>query len=630
MKNTRDRRSSFIQPSLIGIMFSSSVRVLKNRSLLLARSERSHQCYRLVSRSALSSTSSQFESPTYPSSSWARGWIVVLGAAAGTAAVLRNSEETQTTTCSGILGVVGTSGSSRDYFAQGLTVLGKRGFDGVGIVGIDENIGLVLSKHAVVDDTGDTKSPGEDPILSLVDQHFTYHSLKTTAMAHTRWATMGGKTNESNVHPHVDASGKIALIHNGTLTNARDLKEELQELGYVFEGQTDSEVIAKLIGHYYANGEGRSVKEATNQALRRCDGTWGLCILCADAPDELVVACNGSPLFIGLGDDRIYVASEVSAFSWYTKNYIMMKDGEIGVLHADGRTLDLSRKEESKEDDEKESLPTPFDHWTLKEIMEQPNAVGRALCFGARLSWEKVFLGGLDRNAELLGKIQHLVLAGCGSSLHAARYGERLMKHISSVPGRVTSTDAAESDVTDLASSGDSSTTGLVAISQSGETTDVKRFVTAATDEGATTIGVVNVVGSLVARAAKMGVYCHAGQENGVASTKTFTSQVTVLAMIALWFRELRDRLEGNGVPSVETERLKEALLRLPLSLGMALGTRDRCKKVAKRLQKKEHCFVLGKGKIMGSSFHSLLPSNSSYFNYQQQASRSRLLLKEL
>jgi glucosamine--fructose-6-phosphate aminotransferase (isomerizing) len=228
--------------------------------------------------------------------------------------------------------------------------------------------------------------------------------------------------------------------------------------------------------------------------------------------------------------------------------------------------------------------------------MEQPEAVGRSLSFGARLSWEKVVLGGLEHNIDKLSKIQHMALAGCGSSLNAAKYGERIMKNLVSVPGRITSMDVVEAGYSDFACPKETSTTGLIAISQSGETSDVKRVVNEAQNEGVITMGVVNVVGSLVARATNIGVYCNAGQENGVASTKTFTSQVTVLALIALWFRELRDRIDGIDSQSTEKERLKEALLRLPISLGMALRTRDQCKEVAEKLKKKEHCFVLGKG----------------------------------
>lgn len=200
--------------------------------------------------------------------------------------------------------------------------------------------------------------------IDLVAKHSSASIGHHVGIAHTRWATHGGKTDE-NAHPHTDASGKIALVHNGTINNANPLRKELIELGYKFTSQTDTEVIAKLIGHIYAT-EKVSVKAATEKALSRCDGTWGLCIMCTDTPDELVVACNGSPLVIGVGADRTFIASETSAFNRYTKNFISMKDGEIGVLHADGRTLDLSRTQKAP-DQKVEVSPAPYPHWTLKE-----------------------------------------------------------------------------------------------------------------------------------------------------------------------------------------------------------------------------------------------------------------------
>ena len=183
-------------------------------------------------------------------------------------------------------------------------------------------------------------------------------------IAHTRWATHGAKTDE-NAHPHMDSSGKIALVHNGTLNNANELRRMLQGLGHMFTSQTDTEVIAKLIGHYKEQ-DGLTLYDATQKALLECDGTWGLCIMDTDSPDQLVVACNGSPLLIGIADDRTFVASETSAFSRYTKNFIIMKDGEVGVLSADGRTLDLTRMQSAPEQVVQLS-PEPYPHWTLKE-----------------------------------------------------------------------------------------------------------------------------------------------------------------------------------------------------------------------------------------------------------------------
>ena len=549
-----------------------------------------------------------------PSSRWA-----MAASAAAAAATLgyitwtnTNGTSPRTTDCSGILGVVGKQGNSRDFFLNGLTVYKNRGFDGVGMASLDGTNRIVISKMAVeslatappAEGSSTSSFPSDgDPMQQLVTNHYASMpsiSSLPTSIAHTRWATYGSKLDRNNVHPHLDSSGKIAIVHNGTLTNARELRKELQDLGHTFTSQTDSEVIAKYIGHYYAKGN-TSIKEATAKALAKCNGTWGLCILCSDTPHELVVACNGSSLYLGLGDDRIYVASELGVLAKYTTNFILLKDGEIGVLQADGHSLDLSRAEEAPQDegvreDELSAVPHPYPYWTLKEIMDQPEAIARALSFGARMSWEKVVLGGLDKSQQKLARIQHVILAGCGSSLNAAKYGERLFKHLQAVDGRIAWMDVVEAQEDDYPTK----SAALIAVSQSGESKDVHRIVEEAQAQGVTTLGVVNAVGSLIARTTKLGVYCNAGQENGIAATKTFTSQVTILALVALWFRELQDKILGGDQTAsfVESDRLKEALLRLPISIGMALKTREQCQEVAKRLKDKEHCFVLGKGKV--------------------------------
>lgn len=233
----------------------------------------------------------------------------------------------------------------------------------------------------------------------------------------------------------------------------------------------------------------------------------------------------------------------------------------------------------------------------LHRCLEQPEAIARALGFGGRLGPDKIFLGGLDNAFERLSKIKHMTLSACGTSRHASMYGERLMKHLQSFES-VCTIDAAETESKDFPCPERPGETGLIVVSQSGETKDVARVVNVAMDKGISVMSVVNSVGSLIARTTKLGVYCNAGRENAVASTKAFTTQVTVLALIALWFCDAKDRLEGRDSLNVETTKLKEALMRLPISFGMALQTRDQCKVVAEGLVGKEHCFVLGKGTL--------------------------------
>jgi len=553
---------------------------------------RSTSSVKLSSVRAVSTLSSRVSSES-DSSVWnAANAAALIAAAAATTAFAASDSAAIKTDCCGIVGVIGTGKhtDAREFLLDGLTILKNRGYDSAGIATLPSTGGnLAISKYASDGDKADS--------IELVSKNSRHlgHSL---GIAHTRWATHGGKTDE-NAHPHTDSSGKIALVHNGILNNANELRRVLQAEGHVFLSQTDTEVIVKLIGKCYQEGNEKkqgsmSLKEATTIALEQCVGTWGLAIVCADTPDEMVVACNGSPLVIGMDEERTFVASETSAFNHYTKNFISMKDGEIGVLHADGRSLDLTRKQVAPDQQVKLS-PAPYAHWTIKELTEQPEAIAQSLSFGGRMSYDRIILSGLDRNKEIMSKIKHMTLSACGTSLNAAKYGERLMKQLGSFDS-VTAIDAAETESKDFPCKNNVQSTGLIVVSQSGETKDVHRVVVNAMKEGITALSVVNAVGSLIARTTNMGVYCNAGRENAVASTKAFTTQVTVLALIAIWFKETRDRLAGLP-PNIEAQRIKDALMRLPITMGMTMKTcREQCKAVAERLKDKEHCFVLGKG----------------------------------
>jgi len=494
-------------------------------------------------------------------------------------------------------GIVGVIGHEKDdasgFLLEGLTVLRNRGYDsaglatfgqvgsdGVGSGGVDGS--LTITKFASRDDTADS--------IDLLRTKAGKHVGHSVGIAHTRWATHGGKTDQ-NAHPHTDSKGRIALVHNGTINNANELRKELQTKGIHFLSETDTEVVAQLIGTYLDDGE-LSVRDATAKALSRCDGTWGIAVMSKLNPDEIVVACNGSPMTIGLGQDKTFIASEPAAFNRYTKNFIAMQDGEIGVVRAQGTSLDLSRTEVAPEL-EIRATPDPFAHWTIRECLEQPEAIARALGFGGRLSEDRVYLGGLDRNRKRMEKVRHVVLAGCGTSLNASLYGAKLMREYDAFD-TASPMDAAELRTHDLPRED----AALIAVSQSGETKDVHRAVVSAMQEGLPCISVVNAVGSLIARTTKLGVYCNAGRENAVASTKAFTTQVTVLALVTCWFRQMRDQVGGSSQTygRESTQPLMEALARLPISFGMANRLRPKCKQLAERVKDKEHLFILGKG----------------------------------
>ena len=442
-----------------------------------------------------------------------------------------------------------------------------------------------------------------DAAIALVQHHARNHPGRM-GMAHTRWATHGPPVND-NAHPHLDSSGKIALVHNGTLYNAHILRRQLQDAGHTFSGQTDSEVIVKLIGHYYdtdsvqdKNKEPNlALKDATEKALKHCEGTWAIVVMSQDCPEDVVVASNGSPLNIGYseGGPTTYIASEVDAFRKYTQTFVSLRPGEVGVVKATGPVLDTwssvrlqQAQKKSDEDEIQTVLPAGFKHWTLREIYEQPEAVGRALCFGGRLGSGKVLLQGLDlADQNVLKEIKYLVLSACATSLHAAQYGALLMRELASF-SCVSAIEAASTSEIDFAKKNGA----CCVVSQSGETKDVARVVEAAQEAGVPCMGVINAVGSDIARAVDMGVYCHAGTERAVVSTKSFPAQVATLALVGLWFRQMR----GVGTRSSEAEDIREALMRLPMMTGAALRTHDQCKKVAQRLAEKETCFIIGKG----------------------------------
>ncbi|KAL3797958.1 hypothetical protein HJC23_013196 [Cyclotella cryptica] len=471
----------------------------------------------------------------------------------------------------------------RKFLLDGLEKIKTRGYDGAGLATMAPHQGnMVIVKKSSPDDN-------VDPI-QMVRNSSTPLPGHSIGIAHTRWATVGSITDK-NAHPHTDASGKIAVVHNGSIFNKEDLRKELKGLGYKFEGQTDTEVIAKLIGHYH--GKGLDIRDATEKAMKRCEGTWGLVVMCSDLPEELVVTSHGSPLYIGRGDGGTFVASSVSAFKGYSRHYIKLEDREVATITVDGRNLDLS-KQISPTEEEEQASPAPYPHWYIKEVMEQPQAIGRALGFGGRLSFDTATLGGLDEKYDVLKNIDSISLIGCGSSYNAAIYGTKLMRH-SGAFTNVTAMDANSIDDADFRRLGEPKEQGMIVISQSGETRDIIDVVQQANKRSFPVIGVVNTVGSSVANSVSCGTFTFAGEEKAAPSTKSFTNQIVCLALISLWFRQVKAKESGLKLPP-QKDSLAEALQRLPITFGMLMRTQSVCKKAAKKLAGKEHCFVLGKG----------------------------------
>lgn len=471
----------------------------------------------------------------------------------------------------GIIGVIGRP-TCAEELVTGLTILENRGYDSAGIATLN-NGEIIVSKCA---------STNASDALASLKELTPRHARHTVGIAHTRWATHGGKTN-ANAHPHTDMFGRVAVVHNGVIENYHQLKDELVRYGVQFSSETDTEVIAQLIGRNLDRGQ--TPFEATKDAVSRLQGTWGLAILTKDLPDAIIVARNGSPLVIGLAEDAAYIASEPAAFSFATREYLALENGEIALVNRSGWGLDRTRLTESELETVATS-PDPHPHWTIKEILEQPEAIERTLNFGARIPTETgVKLGGLESRTEELLAIEHLVIAACGTSYHAGLYGAMAMRAMESFV-TVQVVDASELTIHHFAKRG----AGLLVLSQSGETKDVHRAVELAQLHNVPTFSVINAVGSLIARATQCGVYCNAGREHAVASTKAFVTQVTALELIATWFAEHRN------LAMQRRRTVVNDLRGLSHKMRLAIQTREQVQTLVPHLQQAEHLFVLGKG----------------------------------
>ena len=440
--------------------------------------------------------------------------------------------------------------------------------------------------------------------------------MDTIGIAHTRWATHGAKTDE-NAHPHLDYTENIAIVHNGTIENCFEIKDELMKKNIKFVSQTDTEVIANLIGYHLnelnkndttKNNE-NNIQIAFEKALSELDGSWGIAMLYKNRPKEIFAATHGSPLVIGIDEEnnRNFIASECTAFTNHTNQYISLNDGEMAIISNNdvkilSETNVKSRIEQAKHINENILLdPTPFPHFTLKEIYEGPESILRALSNGSRLlSNDKVKLGGLEKNAESLLPIKNLIITGCGTSLNAGLYGKKLMNYLNSF-NTVQCIDSAEVTENTMpftyGNNSGSNGFGCLAITQSGETKDVVEALKLCDELSIQKFSIVNVVGSLIARMTNLGVYLQAGREYGVASTKAFLNQVTVLSLISVWFAQNREYLISNAAIQPRIESIIKSLQKLSIYCGITLNdTRDICKEIAKEIYNKPDMFVLGKG----------------------------------
>jgi glucosamine--fructose-6-phosphate aminotransferase (isomerizing) len=473
----------------------------------------------------------------------------------------------------GIVGYIGKR-NALPVILSGLKRLEYRGYDSAGVAVLQEG------KIEV------TKTVGK---VSQLEQALSLNApFSLIGMGHTRWATHG-EPSLLNAHPHLDCQGKIALIHNGVIENYAALKKKLVESGHHFQSATDTEVIAHLIEEF--NRWDNDLETAVRHALLQVQGTYGLVIMSESEPDRLIVARHGSPLVIGLADEEYIVASDASALIEHTRKVVYLADGEVATMTRDGvRTKTLGDVETKKFVEEltfdlAQIERGGHDHFMLKEIYEQPDTIRNAMRGRLRVEEGEVKLGGLELVSERLLKARRIVLIGCGTSWHAGLVGEYMLEQIAKVPVEVEY--ASEFRYRNPLISSDDV---VFAISQSGETADTMAALREAKARGATVLGIVNVVGSSVARETDGGVYVHAGPEIGVASTKAFTSQLTVLALISMMLARAR------GMSASDARVLTRELDSLPAKAAYVLKTVGRVREIAEEFKDARNALYLGRG----------------------------------
>lgn len=429
-----------------------------------------------------------------------------------------------------------TQGEVFSLLLEGLYQLQNRGYDSAGIALATGNA-LKIAKFS---------STPLQSALGGLEKAKDGFSKSTIGIGHTRWATHGAKTDE-NAHPHGNSTETLAMVHNGIIDNYKLIKDT-KLAGVSFRSSTDTEVFAHLVDHYMAQTS--TLYDAFAKAADTIEGTWAIAMVHNDHPNELYLCRHGSPLLFARDHDTVYVASEGAAFGKYVTSWRSIADGECICIRRDvdrGEFLVVNRTGEiplsayvpgpvihnqgvvSRPD------PTPYNHWTRLEISEQPEALRAALNYGGRLSNRHVKLGGLDRHRGALVDATNIILLGCGTSYYAAEWGARMFRKVTRFAS-VRAVDASEFSENDLLSNLFARNTVVVVISQSGETKDCHRAMGLVRARGIPTIGVVNVVSSLLARETTCGIYLNAGREVGVASTKSFTSQCVVLTLLANWF----------------------------------------------------------------------------------------------
>jgi glutamine---fructose-6-phosphate transaminase (isomerizing) len=466
----------------------------------------------------------------------------------------------------GIIGYIGRSDAT-PILLDGLRRLEYRGYDSAGVATL-ANGKMELRKCA-----------GRITSLSQIIQKDPVHGF--SGIGHTRWATHGGVT-DGNAHPHLDQSGRLALIHNGVIENFQQLRDQLLIQGHTFRSETDTEVLAHLIGHVFDGMQGprdkKNLLNAFRLALKQVIGTYGLALFHSEVPDVVLGARRGSPLILGIGKGENFIVSDVSAIVAHTRDVVYLDDYDVVTIEQEqfnivrlagaDSSFEVSKVEFTTEDVDKGAYP----HYMLKEIFEQPNALRDAM--RGRLSIEEstAKLGGLNMSSRELRDVERIVLSACGTALHACRVGECLIENLAHIPTEVEF--ASEFRYRNIPMTKD---TLVFTVSQSGETIDTLAALRESKRKGYRTLGICNSVGSTIARESDGGVYMHAGPEIGVAATKSFTSQVVILTLLAFLLGRIRHLSSSQGIEIIS------AMEAVPELAGQVLEQSDAIEQLAEK-----------------------------------------------
>tara|TARA_B100001057_G_C22863467_1_gene955554 strand:+ start:1777 stop:3630 length:1854 start_codon:yes stop_codon:yes gene_type:complete len=479
----------------------------------------------------------------------------------------------------GIIGYLGND-DCINYILNGLNILQNRGYDSAGISMVNDTQ-LCVSKFS---------STNTNNAISILENNVKKDTIFCNGIGHTRWATHGNKS-DANAHPHQDSLSRVSIVHNGIIENYSTLKENLVKKGYVFKSQTDTEVIAVQIGYFLDQGE--PIKECIQKTMLLLTGTWAICVLHVDFPNKMWIFRNGSPLLLGIEENYAMISSEPSGFDDYIKKYIILENNDLLELSITNNKITYTEnfynyELKNNNNTKKETLPAGCSHWMLKEIMEQPECINRAINYGGRIKTNtSVQLGGLEAFKDNLLDINHLIILGCGTSYHAGLWSLEEFKQYD-IFDTVSCIDGAEFDIIDIPKK---NKTGLILCSQSGETKDLHRCLDIARTYDLVTIGVVNVPDSMIARESDCGVYLNAGRENAVASTKSFTIQCVVLSMIAVWFAQ------NKGTHIKKRQKTISDIRNLSFHLTSCIKQFENLvKKNTKIFKNNNSMFLLGKG----------------------------------